>query len=75
MGQFTQDEMNTIFKEETGEKMPLTYEVLVNGMQWAIGDLGKTMKYFGKRALDYKMDREVSKDLGLRDFRTWLRER
>jgi hypothetical protein len=66
--------MDGIFKEETGKEMPVTYEVLVNGLQWAITDLGKTMRYFREGAYDYEMDAELAKELGLRDFRTWLRE-
>jgi hypothetical protein len=54
--------------------MPLTYDVVVTGMQWAISDFGKTMEYFREEALDYEMDRKFAEELGLRDFRTWLRE-
>jgi hypothetical protein len=66
--------MNEIFKEEIGEEMSLTYDVVASGLQWAISDFGKTMKYFREGAFDYEMDRELAKQLGLRDFRTWLRE-
>lgn len=66
--------MNEIFKEETGKAMPLTYDVLATGLQWAISDFGKTMKYFRDGAFDYEMDRNLAAELGLRDFRTWLRE-
>jgi hypothetical protein len=54
--------------------MPTTYEMLVNGMQWAISDLGMTMKYLRDGALDYEMDREMARELGFTDFRTWLRK-
>ena len=66
--------MNDIFKDETGENTRTTYEFVANALQWAIGDLGKTMQYFRAGAYDYEMDRELSKGLGLRNFRTWLKE-
>ena len=68
------DEMNTIFREETGKDFSLTFGILVNGLQWAITDLGMTMRYFANGAYDYDMDAKLSKELGLRHFRTWLRE-
>lgn len=68
------DEMNMIFKQETGKDFSLTFEILVNGLQWSISDLGLTMKYFRDGAYDYEMDSKLSKELGLRDFRTWLQE-
>jgi uncharacterized protein YbjT (DUF2867 family) len=70
----TFDEMNQIFKEETGTDMPLTCELLVDGLQWAISDLGVTMKYFRDGGVDYEMDVELAEELGLRNFRTWLRQ-
>jgi uncharacterized protein YbjT (DUF2867 family) len=70
----TFEEMNLIFEEETGRGMPLTYELLVDGLQWAIRDLGVTMKYFRDGGVDYEMDMELAEQLRLRNFRTWLRE-
>ncbi|RDL33859.1 uncharacterized protein BP5553_08227 [Venustampulla echinocandica] len=67
-------EMNTIFKEETGKDLPTTFKFVVNGLQWAISDLGVTMKYLRDGAYEYDMDKALTEELGLRDFRTWLRE-
>ena len=66
--------MNMIFRDEIGEDIPTTYEFVANALQWAIGDFGKTMEYFRDGAYYYEMDRELSKGLGLRNFRTWLKE-
>jgi uncharacterized protein YbjT (DUF2867 family) len=68
------DEMNAIFREEIGNEMPTTWEVLVDGLQWAIADLGASMKYFREGGYGYEIDRDLAGKLGLRDFRTWLRE-
>lgn len=70
----TFEEMNTTFKDETGAYLPMTFEIVVNGLQWAISDLGLSMKYFREGGYDYEMDTQLSKELGLRDFRAWLRE-
>lgn len=68
------DEMNAIFKEETGGEMATTWEPLVNGLQWAIADLGASMTYFREGGYGYEIDRNLSDELGMRDFGTWLRE-
>jgi hypothetical protein len=33
-----------------------------------------TMKFFRDGGYDCEMDKDLAKELGLRDFRTWLRE-
>jgi uncharacterized protein YbjT (DUF2867 family) len=66
--------MNEVFKEETGKDIPVTYKAIVNGLEWAISDLGVSMKYFRDGGYDYEMDGDLAKELGLRDYRTWLKE-
>jgi uncharacterized protein YbjT (DUF2867 family) len=68
------NEMNAIFREETGGEMPTTWEVLVDGLQWVIADLGASMKYFRECGYGYEIDRNLAGKLGLWDFRTWLRQ-
>lgn len=69
-----QEEMNEIFRDDIGKDIPVTYEFIANALQWAIDDLEKTMEYFRTGAYDYEMTRELSKELGMRSFRTWVRE-
>lgn len=52
----------------------MIFEAVVSGLQWEIGDLRVTMEYFGDGAYDYEMDSALSRELGLGDFKTWLRE-
>ena len=52
----------------------MAFEIVINGLQWAISDLGLSMKYSREGGYDYEKDTQLSKELGLRDFRAWLRE-
>lgn len=70
----TFEEMNGIFKEEVGREIPLTWELVVNVLQWAIGDLRLTMEFCWDGGWDYDLDEEVKRDLGLSGFRSWVRE-
>ncbi|KAG9233656.1 putative NmrA-like family domain-containing protein 1 [Amylocarpus encephaloides] len=70
----TFDEMDLVFKEETGAGLPTTFEVVANGLQWGISDLNVSMRYFREGGYAYEMDGGLARELGLKDFRTWLRE-
>lgn len=71
----TYEEVGGIFKEENGRDLDTTYECIVNALQWAMPQsLGATMKCVQEGGYAYEMDRTLAEELGLRDFRTWLRE-
>jgi len=66
--------MSAVFNEETGREIPVTYEMVVDSLAWAIKDMGLSMSFFRDGGYDYELDRGLVEELGLRDFRTWLRE-
>jgi uncharacterized protein YbjT (DUF2867 family) len=70
----TFQELNRIFREEKGKNIPLTFDLVSSILEWAVGDFGVTMKFFRDGGYDCEMDKDLAKELGLRDFRTWLRE-
>jgi hypothetical protein len=53
----------------------MTYKFAVNALQCVMPrSLGATMKWVKGGGYAYEMDRGLAEELGLRDFRMWLRE-
>jgi hypothetical protein len=47
---------------------------VVDALAWAISDMGLPMRLFRDGVYDCELNRELCEELGLRGFRTWLRE-
>ncbi|KAH8672552.1 hypothetical protein BGZ60DRAFT_405125 [Tricladium varicosporioides] len=67
-------QMEKIFWEETGEKMPGVWGWVVRVLEWVVSDFGATMRWIERGGWDYDFDRSVKEKFGLEDIRTWLRE-
>ncbi|KAH6680599.1 hypothetical protein B0J14DRAFT_470952 [Halenospora varia] len=66
--------MERVFWEETGEKMPGVWGWVVRVLEWVVSGFGATMRWIEGGGWDYDVDESVKEELGLKDFRTWLRE-
>jgi len=65
--------LSRVFEEETGQPLQTTFEFFVNGLQWAIHDLGMMFKWFRAGGYGYDIDAATKDELELQDFRSWLK--
>ena len=72
--ELTFEEVDQIYREETGAPVPVTYGLIAGLMVWAINDLRTMFSWINER--DYGADRaELQKVLQPTTFRMWVRSR
>lgn len=72
--ELTFDEMAKIFKDKTGQDVPLTFGFIAKGLMWFMKDLGYMFQWFYDSG--YAADVAALKKIhpGLKDFAGWLEQ-
>jgi uncharacterized protein YbjT (DUF2867 family) len=70
--ELTFEEMGRVFKEKTGNDLPLTFEFVARLLLWLMPDFGEMFRWFYDRG--YGADIRALRNLhpGMRNFGTWL---
>lgn len=71
--ELTFEQFGRVFKEKTGDDLPMTFEFVAHILLWWMPDFGEMLKWFHQKG--YRADIKALRNLhpGMRDFGAWLR--
>jgi hypothetical protein len=68
------EEANSIFKEKTGNDMPLTYEFVIRLLLWMVADVGKMYRWFDSHGYGVDIKKLREEHPGLLNFGDFVKE-
>jgi len=71
--ELTFDEANTIFKEEVGYDIPITFGFIVSALLWGVKDIGTMFKFFEDVGYAADIAALRKEHPGLRSFADWVK--
>ena len=70
----TYEQAVDIFKQQTGQPMPTTYDTIAKSFMWAVKDMGLMFKWFGTAGFDADIQALRKLHPGMLSFQDWLQQ-